>query len=128
MKPKSIFITYKENAKNLLDATSDLTYNRRLLSKCNPNITIKRVEYEKNYNDLLETIVKLEEYIKSIKTFQKEIEKEIRDYANKFNDLEYRVYISYHIENKSLMDIAEEEKYAYGYIRHISCNLNKKIE
>ena len=31
MKPKSIFITYKENARNLLDAQSDLTYNRRLL-------------------------------------------------------------------------------------------------
>ena len=73
-------------------------------------------------------LIVVEEYIKSIKTFQKEIEKEIRDYANKFNDLEYRVYISYHIENKSLMEIAEEEKYSYSYIKSISCNLNKKIE
>lgn len=126
MKPKSIFITYKENARNLLDAKSDLDYNRRMFKQCNPlNNHIYNGFKE---DDLLTTIVKLEEYIKSIKTFQKEIEKEIRDYANKFNDLEYRVYISYHIENKSLMEIASEEQYSYSYIKSISCNLNKKIE
>ena len=126
MKPKSIFITYKENARNLLDAQSDLTYNRRLFHLCNPlnNHTYKGFKED----EILTKIVKLEEYIKSIKTFQKEIEKEIRDYANKFNDLEYRVYISYHIENKSLMEIASEEQYSYSYIKSISCNLNKKIE
>lgn len=126
MKPKSIFITYKENARNLLDAQSDLTYNRRLFHLCSPlnNHTYKGFKED----EILTTIVKLEEYIKSIKTFQKEIEKEIRDYANKFNDLEYRVYISYHIDNKSLMEIATEEQYSYSYIKSISCNLNKKIE
>ena len=126
MKPKSIFITYKENTQNLLDAKSDLDYNRRMFKQCNPlNNHIYNGFKE---DDLLTRIVKLEEYIKSVKTFQKELEKQIRDYANTFNDLEYRVYIGYHIENKSLREIADELQYSYSHIKSISCNLSKKIE
>ena len=76
MKPKSIFITYKENTQNLLDAKSDLDYNRRMFKQCNPlNNHIYNGFKE---DDLLTRIVKLEEYIKSVKTFQKELEKQIR--------------------------------------------------
>lgn len=118
---KNLFAIYKKTSDSLRVAKDELRYCRYKLNKCVPS-----PNYEQEYGDLTLKIVKTGEYIEQLEAFIEILESEIEERIAKSNDIEYKVFKGYYIENKTLLELSNELGYSYGYIREISSKLRKE--
>lgn len=118
---KNLFTIYKETNNKLRMAEEDLRYWRFLLNKCVPSPA-----YEKDYQNLTRKIAFAEYDIKKMTTYINLLNNEIEERIKLYNDLSYKVFKGYYIENKTLLELSNELGYSYGYIREISSKLRKE--
>lgn len=118
---KNLFAIYKETNNKLRRAKEDLRYWRFQLNKCVPSPV-----YEKDYQYLTRKIVKTGFFIKQMTTLIDLLNYEIEDHIKKYDDIKYKVFKGYYIENKTLLELSNELGYSYGYIREISSKLRKE--
>ena len=115
-----LFNVYKKTSDSLGLAKVDLRYYRYKLNSCVPS-----PKYEEEYEDLTLKIVKTEEYIEQMKAFIEILEREIEEHITKDNDIRYKVFKGYYIDNKSLVELSNELGYSYTYIKEINSKLLK---
>lgn len=114
------FNVYKKTSDSLRVAKDDLRYCRHKLNKCVPS-----PNYEQEYGDLTLKIVKTGEYIEQLEAFIEILESEIEERIAKDNDIRYKVFKGYYIDNKTLLELSNELGYSYTYIRDIDSKLLK---
>lgn len=115
-----LFNVYKKTSDSLRVAKDDLRYCRYKLNKCVPS-----PNYEQEYGDLTLKIVKTGEYIEQLEAFIEILESEIEERIAKDNDIRYKVFKGYYIDNKTLLELSSELGYSYTYIREINSKLLK---
>lgn len=115
-----LFNVYKKTSDSLRLAKDDLRYCRYKLNKCVPS-----PNYEQEYGDLTLKIVKTGEYIEQMEAFIEILESEIEERIAKDNDIRYKVFKGYYIDNKTLLELSSELGYSYTYIREINSKLLK---
>ena len=115
-----LFNLYKKTSDSLRLAKDDLRYYRYKLNKCVPS-----PNYEQEYGDLTLKIVKTGEYIEQMEAFIEILESEIEEHIAKDNDIRYKVFKGYYIDNKTLLELSSELGYSYTYIREINSKLLK---
>ena len=111
---------YKKASDSLRLAKDELRYCRYKLNKCVPS-----PNYEQEYGDLTLKIVKTGEYIEQLEAFIETLESEIEEHIAIDNDIRYKVFKGYYIDNKTLLELSSELGYSYTYIREINSKLLK---
>ena len=115
-----LFNLYKKTSDSLRLAKDELRYCRYKLNNCVPSLN-----YEQEYGDLTLKIVKTGEYIEQMEAFIEILESEIEERIAKDNDIRYKVFKGYYIDNKTLLELSSEFGYSYTYIREINSKLLK---
>lgn len=107
---------------------SGVDYSKIVLPKQSKDIN----EFYQNFINLGKEIRKKEEYLTAIKVAVNKMEADFKEYAEKFNDLEMKIFIEMYIYKKPLVQIAlfksDGQRYSYRQVRRLHNNLKKKFE
>lgn len=138
---------FKQLERELLNAQMDLRLaeaNKKRLIELGGPKKIKALQYDKiggknviyqnpiEYYEQLAIVVKririLKDFIACIERIKSSFIKDVEEFNEKFNDLEMKVFYLHHIKRKPLVNIANDLKYDYGYIRKINMNIVKFVK
>lgn len=92
------------------------------------------VGFFENYEELLKTVREKKEYVKQIQETVRKMEQDFKEYSNKFNDVEMKVFIEKYIHQKKLSEIYVKKKnnpnewYSYIQIKRIAKRISKKLK
>lgn len=107
---------------------SGVDYSKIVLPKQSKDIN----EFYQNFINLGKEIREKENYRNILKNVIEKIEIDFKKYAEKFNDLEMKIFIEMYIYKKPLVQIAlfksDGQRYSYRQIRRLHNNLKKKFE
>lgn len=98
------------------------------------NEEIDIVAFFENYEQLLKVVRERKEYVKNIQESVRKMEQDFKEYANKFNDVEMKVFVEKYIHQKKLSEIYVKKKnnpnewYSYVQIKRIAKKISKKIK
>ncbi|MGG4011429.1 sigma factor-like helix-turn-helix DNA-binding protein [Bacillus smithii] len=59
--------------------------------------------------------------------YYKELKKDMDDYINSLEGLEYKIAYKRYVENKTYQEIAKELGYSYGYVRNVMSKAGKNL-
>ena len=97
-----------------------------------PKQTKEINEFYQDFINLGKEIRKKEEYLTAIKVAVNKMEADFKEYAEKFNDLEMKIFIEMYIYKKPLVQVAlfknDGQRYSYRQVRRLHNNLKKKFE
>lgn len=89
-------------------------------------------EFYQEFINLGKEIREKENYRNTLKNAIEKIETDFKEYAQKFNDLEMKIFIEMYIYQKPLSQIIllknNDERYSYRQVRRIHNNLKKKFK
>lgn len=117
-----------------------LTYgHNKEIKAINYEVRVSSSNGEQNINDFfieyinqLKTVNGLEKELEEINSIIAQIEKDFKDYAQNFNDVEMKVFISYFIDKKPLNQIlipkSNNEWYSYKQILRIHKKICEKLK
>lgn len=84
-------------------------------------------EYYREIDHLNKKVMYHYEYVNKLNLEKEQLDREIEELAEKFNDIEAKVFYYHHIKGIKLKDIARMLNYSYDHIRRINSEVNNYL-